>query len=579
MTIPREFIQELLTRIEIIDLIDGRLPLRKKSNNNYFACCPFHTEKSASFSVSQQKQFYYCFGCGAHGNAIDFLMQYDHLNFKEAVAALAQLAGIEVPKSDSTTSSEPIIDQGIYELLDAVANQYKQQLRKHPKAIQYLKQRGISGEMAKEFCIGFAPAGWEYLLQTFGKTAALKQQLFAAGLLIKKDDGSFYDRFRERIMFPIQDRRGRVIGFGGRTIDQTEPKYLNSPETTLFQKGHELYGLYQTLTIHRQLQKVLIVEGYLDVIALFQYQITYALATLGTATTAAHLKRLSRYTSEIIFCFDGDLAGRTAAWRALLVFLPLMRDDLQIKFMFLPDGEDPDSLVRKEGAAFFAEKIKEAWTFSHFFFHHMMELADLTHLDGRARFIKLATTHLNQLPEGGVFKQMMFEELARKTRTHVDQLLQKSPKSSNYPRKFIKIRSPSPLRLAMSLLLQEPSLVKILDKPLPLLDTPGLATFVELIDIIKKNNVTTPAALREYWRDHPLQKTFAKLAQMEHVISEKGLTHEFKGAISHLHKMSQEKNIESLLTKAASKGLSFDEKKQLNDLIHAKNKVSSATDE
>src|SRR5579872_117414 len=377
--IPREFIQLLLSRIELVDLIDGRVPLRKKSANNYFACCPFHTEKSASFSVSQNKQFYYCFGCGAHGNAIDFLMQYDRLEFPEAIEALARQAGLEVPR-EAGTVSRPVVSDHFYTLLEDAAKFYQQQLKQSPTAIDYLKKRGLSGEMAKEFGLGFAPAGWDHLLQTLAKTDALKQALLDTGMLIKKDDGGYYDRFRERIMFPIRDRRGRIIAFGGRILEKGEPKYLNSPETPLFQKGHELYGLYHAQQRNRQLDRVLIVEGYMDVIGLFQHGITYAVATLGTATTTTHLQRLFRHTSEVIFCFDGDEAGRTAAWRALLVTLPIMHDEISIRFLFLPEGEDPDSLVRKEGKQDFENRIQNAATLSHFFFQSIAAQSNLTSL-------------------------------------------------------------------------------------------------------------------------------------------------------------------------------------------------------
>jgi DNA primase len=344
--IPRDFIDQLLNRVDIVDFIDSRITLRKKSGNNFFACCPFHNEKNPSFSVSQPKQFYYCFGCGAHGNAIDFLMQYDRLNFPEAIEALAKQVGMEVPKQSISPqqAEKAAAQQSLYELLAQVAKFYQSQLRTHNRAIEYLKQRGVSGEIAKSFAIGVAPQGWDNLLQKIGQHA--KQALLEVGMLIKKEEGGCYDRFRDRIMFPIHDRRGRIIGFGGRIIDQGEPKYLNSPETPLFQKGHELYGLYQALQANRQLERIIVVEGYMDVIALFQHDITYAVATLGTATSSSHIERLLRHTAEIIFCFDGDQAGRSAAWRALQVTLPLMRDGIQVRFLFLPEGEDPDSLVR-----------------------------------------------------------------------------------------------------------------------------------------------------------------------------------------------------------------------------------------
>lgn len=566
--IPREFIQLLLSRVELVDLIDGRVPLRKKSGNNYFACCPFHTEKSPSFSVSQAKQFYYCFGCGAHGNAIDFLMQYDRLAFPEAVETLAKQIGLEIPR-ETTATSQTVSHHNLYELLATITKFYQAELRHSEPAINYLKKRGISGTLAKDFQLGFAPPGWDHVLQTFGKTPPLKQQLLETGMLIKKDDGGFYDRFRERIMFPIHDRRGRIIGFGGRILEKGEPKYLNSPETAIFQKGHELYGLHQALHLHRQLQRILIVEGYMDVIALFQHGITYAVATLGTATTAHHLQRLFRYTAEIIFCFDGDQAGRTAAWRALLVILPIMRDGIQVRFMFLPDGEDPDTLIRKENKDAFTKRIEAASPLSNFFFQTLSTQADLTTLDGRARFVKLATEHLNPLPPS-IFQQMMLEELAKRARIDISQLKPVSKTSPRRP-KPLKARTPSALRLAITLLVQHPSLIHCLTEPLAPLDKPGFSLLLELIEFTKKNPDLTTGALLEHWRDRDEGKLLAKLAQTEHMLSPTAIQNEFVGALKRLKKLAREQTIEYLLVKAAQENLAPEEKQRLNELITAKN--------
>lgn len=567
LQIPREFIQLLLTRIELVDLIDGRVPLRKKSSNNYFACCPFHTEKSASFSVSQNKQFYYCFGCGAHGNAIDFLMQYDRLSFPEAIETLAKQAGMEIPR-ESKAAAKPIINNDVYELLANITKFYQVELRKSEHAIDYLKQRGVSGTIARDFCIGYAPPGWDHVLQTFGKTPALKQQLLDAGMLIKKEDGGYYDRFRERVMFPIHDRRGRIIGFGGRVLDKGEPKYLNSPETPVFQKGHELYGLYQALQAHRQLQHALIVEGYMDVIALFQHEITYAVATLGTATTAHHLQHLFRYTTKIIFCFDGDQAGRTAAWRALQVTLPLVRDDTQVRFMFLPEGEDPDSLVRKEGKNGFEQRMQTALTLSSFFFQSISTQSDLGSMDGRARFVNMATQHLKQLPPG-ILQEMMFEELAKKARIDVTQL--KQPKKTPYKKtNSAKARSPSTLRLAITLLVQEPQLASDINETIPALEVPGAALFMELIENIKQYSLPNTGALLEYWRDRKERKLLEKLARIEHMIPTTGIKNEFLGAIEQLKKLAYNQQIKRLLAKAEQGDLSFEEKQLLHELIHNK---------
>lgn len=565
--IPREFIQQLLARIDLVDLIDGRVPLRKKSSNNYFACCPFHSEKSASFSVSQHKQFYYCFGCGAHGNAIDFLMQYDRLSFPESVETLAKLAGVEIPH-ETAASRKPAVSPDLYELLANIAKFYQTELRQSEMAIDYLKKRGLSGEIAKAFGIGYASPGWDHVLQIFGKTVELKKQLLETGMLIKKNEGGYYDRFRERIMFPIYDHRGRVIGFGGRIIEKGEPKYLNSPETLIFQKSHELYGLYQALQIHRQLQRALIVEGYMDVIALFQHDITYAVATLGTATSAHHLHRLFKHTADIVFCFDGDQAGRTAAWRALLTILPIMRDDIQIRFMFLPDGEDPDSLVRKEGKASFEQRIQTASTLSHFFFQHIAAQTDLSSTDGRARFVTLATDHLKTLPEG-IFQKMMLAELAKKARIDVVELKSPTLKSAVMS-KAKKLRTPSTLRLAVMLLVQEPTLATLITEPLSLPALQGYTLLSQLIDVIKTHGITTTGALLEFWRDSGESNILAKLAHTEHMTPKNGTQMEFLGAITQLKKLANKQAIESLLSKAAHSGLTQEEKQHLHELIHDK---------
>ena len=572
--IPRDFIDQLLNRVDIVDYIDSRVTLRKKTGSNFFACCPFHNEKSPSFSVSQTKQFYYCFGCGAHGNAIDFLMQFDRLSFPEAIEALARQIGMEVPRQARSQAPEKIAAQKtLYELLEQVAKFYQTQLRQHPqgeRAIEYFKQRGVSGVIAKEFGLGLAPSGWDHVLQAFEKS---KAQLFETGMLIKKDDGGYYDRFRERVMFPIHDRRGRIIGFGGRIIDKGEPKYLNSPETPIFQKGHELYGLYHAIKANRTLTRVIVVEGYMDVIALFQHEITYAVATLGTATSANHLERLFRYTPEIIFCFDGDQAGRTAAWRALQVTLPLMHDGVQVRFMFVPEGEDPDSLVRKEGKIAFEERIKQASTTSDFFFQTLATQTDVMSTDGRARYVKLATDLLKQLPVG-IFQQMMLAELAKKARIDVEHLMPKPVTTHKAPAKkpaSLKARSPSTLRLAMTLLVQQPSLVELITEPLTPVEMNGFDLFLQVIEIAKQNPQITGGGLLEHWRDQPERALLEKLLYAEHVMPEAGIQAEFLGAIKQLRKLAHENVIENLLSKAAQLGLSPEENQILTELIGNKN--------
>ncbi len=568
--IPQEFIQQLLSRIEIVDLIDSRVPLRKKTSSNFFACCPFHTEKNPSFSVSQSKQFYYCFGCGAHGNAIDFVMQYDHLGFPETIELLACQAGLDIPQK-KTRSESRIVSQGSYELLEKIALFYQKTLKRSSLAIDYLKRRGLSGMVAKEFELGFAEPGWDHVLQTFGKTMDLKKQLHDLGMLIKKEDGGYYDRFRDRIMFPIRDKRGRIVGFGGRILEKGDPKYLNSPETSVFQKGQELYGLYHTLKSNRQLSRIILVEGYMDVIALYQHGITYSVATLGTATTSHHLHQLFRHVSDIIFCFDGDQAGRQAAWRALLVVLPLMRDDIQIRFMFLPDGEDPDSLIRKKGKPHFEQCIDQASALSTFFFQSLANQVDLTHMDGRARFATLATEHLNKLPDG-IFKQLMMEDLAKRVRIDIEHIKQPIT-SAHYKKNPVKTKHKprSALTLAILLLLQQPELAQLVTDPMPLLDSRGFDIFLELLKMAKNQTNLKTGAIIERWRNREEAPLLAKLAQTEHMIPESGIENEFLGAIAQLRKLAHQQAIHQLLAKANQAALSEQDKLLLNSLINSKN--------
>lgn len=565
--IPREFIQQLLERIELVDLIDARVPLRKKTGSNFFACCPFHNEKSASFSVSQTKQFYYCFGCGAHGNALDFLIQFDRLEFPEAVETLARQIGVDVPRESQTSVVEKSAKHPhLFDLLENITRFYQTQLRQNERAIQYLKSRGISGEIAKQFGIGFAPLGWDHLLQSFGRNPTEKQQLLEAGMIIKKEDGKYYDRFRDRIMFPIHDKRGRVIGFGGRILDQGEPKYLNSPETTLFQKGHELYGLYHVLHAARQLDRIVIVEGYMDVIALFQHGVTNAVATLGTATTAHHLQRLFRYTSEIVFCFDGDNAGRTAAWRALQVILPIMQDGIQVRYMFLPEKEDPDSIIRQEGKEGFLRRVQDTSTLEDFLFQQLAAQADLNSVDGRARFVKLAMEHINQL-QPGVFQKMMLDELAKRARVSVASLKPASRETVTTE----KARPPSAVRLALALLIQQPELAQDLTEPLPQLELPGFDLLLSILSHLKNEPTANTGLLLEYWRDKPEGKWIAQLGHWEHSIPHSGIKNEFLGAIKQLSKLSHQQKIDGMLAKANITPLSTEEKQQLQQLIHEKN--------
>ena len=428
--IPQKFIDDLLDRVDIVEVIDRRVKL-KKTGKNFSACCPFHDEKTPSFSVNPGKQFFYCFGCGAGGNALGFLMDFERLEFPEAVESLAQSVGLEVPREESgpgqaapQESNRPVLDQ-----LEQAARFYEHSLRRHPeskRAVSYLRGRGLSGEIAQLFRLGFAPPGWDNLLQTAGDNAQVKSRLDDGGMLVTNDQGRTYDRFRDRIMFPILDARGRVIAFGGRVLGDDKPKYLNSPETSVFQKSRELYGLYQARKAERSLTRIVVVEGYMDVIALAQFGIRYAVATLGTATSEVHLERLFRHVPEVVFCFDGDEAGRKAAFRALESTLPAMQDGRQARFLFLPDGEDPDTVIRAKGADHLEHLFDTATPLETFLFDRLATGLDLDTLDGRARFSKMAAPFLHRLPDG-VFKTLMYQSLAERTGIDVASLQRLQP--------------------------------------------------------------------------------------------------------------------------------------------------------
>ena len=458
--IPQAFIDDLLHRVDIVDVIDKRITL-KKTGKNYSACCPFHNEKTPSFSVEPKRQFYYCFGCGNGGNAIGFVMEYDQLSFPEAVESLAGEAGIDVPREESKAAARKQSEHvQLIDMLERTSKFYQHQIRYHDNrhtAVDYLKSRGVSGEVTRDFGLGYAPPGWNNLLTALGKDNKEQGSLFNAGLVIQKDrdqsqdnvgtkhrpeanTGSqsvaastqYYDRFRHRIMFPIRDSRGRTIAFGGRVLGDDKPKYLNSPETPVFHKSSELYGLYQARKSGAKLERLLIVEGYMDVIALAQMGIRNAVASMGTATSATHLRRVFQFVPEIVFCFDGDQAGRTAAWRALEASLPLLKDGRRVKFLFLPEGEDPDTLVRKIGEPEFSSKIEQATLLENFFFEKLSAGLNLDSIEGRARLSNLAKPLIKNFPRG-VYAQLMLDRLSATLgvdSVSLKQLMESSPPPS-----------------------------------------------------------------------------------------------------------------------------------------------------
>ena len=417
--IPQSFIDDLLDRLDIVDVVDSRVKL-KKSGKNYSACCPFHDEKTPSFTVSPEKQFFYCFGCGASGNALGFVMDYERLSFPEAVESLARLAGLDVPREVQTEAQQKREEEkrSIYTLLEKADQFYQQQLRHHPSkhlAVNYLKNRGLDGKTAKAYGVGFAPPGWDNLLKALAQNDDDKHLLIEGGMLIHQEqEKKLYDRFRHRIMFPIRDTRGRVIGFGGRVLGDDKPKYLNSPETPVFHKGQELYGLYEARLAYRELPRLLVVEGYMDVVSLAQFGIHYGVATLGTACGPDHLDRAFKYTNEVVFCFDGDKAGRSAAHRALEASIECMADGRTVKFLFLPENEDPDTLVRQIGPEKFERMVELAVPFEDYLFDAVSDGLNIRTMEGRATFSKRAAPLLDRLPKG-VFRELMFESLATRT--------------------------------------------------------------------------------------------------------------------------------------------------------------------
>ncbi len=582
--IPPAFIDELLSRVDIVEVIDARVPL-KKAGREYEACCPFHGEKTPSFKVSPTKQFYHCFGCGAHGTAIGFVMEYDHLDFVEAIEELAKQAGVTVPYEQGQRASPQQQQSKLnqYELMSQCDRFYRQQLRQHPQAkvaVDYLKGRGLSGEIAARYGLGYAPTG-NKLLHTFGNRVV--NDLVSLGMLIRKDNGETYDRFRQRVMFPIRDSRGRVIGFGGRVIlPDDSPKYLNSPETPLFHKGQELYGLYEVRQAMRHIDRLLVVEGYMDVIALAQQGIDYAVATLGTATTAEHVQKLFRLANEVVFCFDGDRAGREAAWRALENALPVLSGIHTIRFMFLPEGEDPDTLVRKVGKTAFEQEIAQALSLSAFFLNHLRTGINRHDLDAHRTLIEKARPLLQSLQDE-TYRTLIIRELATQTKQEepaVRTLLGMGNVTTSPSSGQVNIQSRSPqiqqretpslVRTALRCLLYQPSLATVLADPQSLsqIEQPGMGLLLDLLETLRSNPNLNTAALLERWRDTAEGKQLEKLATWQPSLDDPdSLRHEFLGALARLEEQHRDTRTKSLLAKSTQGGLSTDEKAELQRLL------------
>ena len=604
--IPQQFIDELIARADIVELIGARVPL-KKQGKEFKACCPFHGEKTPSFTVVPDKQFYHCFGCGAHGTALGFLMEHDHLSFIEAVEDLAARVGLEVPREENVTPRQSAAD-GWFAALEKAAELYCQELRNSDRGKDYFKARGLTGETAARFGLGYAPDAWDFLLKQLGHSEPERMKLLQVGLIIERErkpgasaPPGHYDRFRDRVMFPIRDARGRTIGFGGRVLDKGEPKYLNSPETELFHKGRELYGLYEARQASRTITRLLIVEGYMDVVRLHQAGITYAVATLGTATTPEHLSRVFRICNELVFCFDGDRAGRAAAWRALENSLSQIREGRQIRFLFLPDGHDPDSLVGAEGREAFEARLKHAVPLSEYFIGHLSSQVEMQTVDGRARMGELARPLLERIPEG-IYRELLVDEVAAAVRidrsrldsalsagrpetgraapgTHADQATRPQRPRENDPENSRDEHRPREnpgsrniVRQSIFLLVHYPQIADKAGDPSVIagIDRPGIPLLVQLLAELQKNPAQNTGALLERWRDRPNVEHLAKLAALECIPDAAGAAKDLVAAIARLLEEDSLRRSRQLLSKRESQGLTDAEKAELQGLLRTK---------
>jgi DNA primase len=561
--IPDSFIDELLARVDIVDVIERRVPL-KKAGREWTACCPFHDERSPSFTVSPTKQFFHCFGCGAHGSAIKFLMDYDRLEFPDAVEELAQAAGLTVPREGGRDERPREDKTDLYDLLDAAASWYESELPRHADAQAYCKKRGLDAETIRHFRLGWAPAGYDGVLKALGSNDRRKALLDEAGMVATGDRGK-YDRFRARLMFPILDRRGRVIAFGGRVLSSEQsPKYLNSPETPLFHKGRELFALWQVKQANPKLTRIMVVEGYMDVIALHQAGLPIAVATLGTATTPEHTELLFRAAPDVVFCFDGDRAGRAAAWKALEAALPRLRDGRQAYFLFLPDGEDPDSLVRKEGRDGLEKRIKEAMPLSDYFFSELSHDVDMASLDGRARLAERVRPLLAKLPDGA-FRDLMAQELEKRSGARA--MLQVDPAAHRAVQRPMAVQR-SLVRSAISLLLTQPGLADQVETPYRFLrlDKPGVALLAELLDLARARPGINPAMLVEHFAERPEYPSLQKLMAVMSVGEPETQQIEFFDALAKLEREAIVQQKAVLMAKERA-SLSEAEKSELRDLL------------
>ena len=631
--IPQHFIDELVARTDIVEVIGSRVQL-KKAGREYKACCPFHDEKTPSFWVSVDKQFYHCFGCGAHGTVLGFVMEYDHLGFIEAVEDLAARAGLEVPREGGAAAGPANPHDELYVAMERAALYFRQCLSSDARARDYVKRRGLDADAAQKFGIGYAAARWDGLLERYGGTDDERHVLLRAGLIIERQpqqdtttdtvaaaaasnshtrERGFYDRFRDRVMFPIRDTRGRTIGFGGRVLDQGEPKYLNSPETELFHKGRELYGLYEARQATRSLQRLLVVEGYMDVVSLHQAGITYAVATLGTSTTPEHLQRIFRLVGEVVFCFDGDRAGRAAAWRALENAVAEVKQGRQVRFLFLPDGHDPDTLVREEGKDAFETRLADALPLSQYLIRELSSRVETGSVDGRARLVELARPLVRRIPSD-VYRELLLNQLAdvvRMSAARLNEMLggdapqtqtaagqartPASPSgsysernSSGYERpsglggaRFGALQTSAPgrgtlVRQAIMLLVHYPTAATAISgqqiDAVAAIDRPGILLLAEMLTRLREDPPANTAAILERWRGRPEQGSLAKLAAATCLAPDAaGAAAELKSALNRLIiEESPVRRLDELMAKARDSALDDAEKQELQGLLRSR---------
>ncbi|RUR55144.1 DNA primase [Vreelandella populi] len=585
--IPQRFIEDLLGRVDVVEVVGERVQL-KKAGRNYAGLCPFHQEKTPSFTVSADKQFYHCFGCGAHGNALRFLMEYDKLPFPEAVEQLAGRLGLDVPREGADDPHARERDKKRKEgvnLLELAASFYRERLKmgEGQSAKRYLEGRGLSSEVIQTYGIGYAPGSWEALKQHLGERGISETVQVEYGLLIHREDtGRTYDRFRDRVMFPIRDLRGRTIAFGGRVMGDEQPKYLNSPETPVFHKGRELYGLYEARQASSKLEQLVMVEGYMDVVALAQYGIHNAVATLGTATTEDHLSRLFRLVSRVVFCFDGDRAGRQAASRALETALPLMIDGREARFLFLPESDDPDTLVRREGADAFRDRVTCAMPLSEFLFEQAAQGRDLNTVEGRERFASQVLEALNKVPEG-MLRSLLLEELAKRSglaQQQLQALLEKrtappkehaywepvaeseaeeSREPENGRRSKPKTHSQvlSPVGRIVQLLLHEPGIVSALPDTLEWLPEDDYTSLCrDLVALLQAGRYRSPQVVLAHFQGSPQGQVLAELAKRELLLPKDTREAELLSLLEYLkskqQQLSPQKEVETLVEQFAA---------------------------